>query len=168
MVRRFLICFRLITIEHLSVFQSIYSSSRTISFFYPEIQNCHDTDSVAQTMGVMPDFDFSFWWKSWSCLHCQRTNRTVAPALQWTQLNGIGASDSSNMLCTASTCVFPREFERVGDTSIKKKNLSDWDFPSGPRTKTPCFQSRGPGFDSWSGNYIPYSATKTWCSQRNK
>lgn len=60
MVRRFLICFRLITIEHLSVFQSIYSSSRTISFFYPEIQNCHDTDSVAQIMGVMPDFDVSF------------------------------------------------------------------------------------------------------------
>ena len=47
----------------------------------------------------------------------------MAPALQWTQLNGIGASDSSNMLCTASTCVFPREFERVGDTSIKKKKI---------------------------------------------
>ena len=28
-----------------------------------------------------------------------------------------------------------------------------WDFPSGPVVKTPCFQSRGCGFDPWLGNY---------------
>ena len=32
------------------------------------------------------------------------------------------------------------------------------DFPGGPVAKTP--QSRGPGFNHWSGNYIPHAATK--------
>ena len=26
------------------------------------------------------------------------------------------------------------------------------DFPGGPVAKTPCSQSKGPGFDPWSGN----------------
>ena len=33
--------------------------------------------------------------------------------------------------------------------------------------KTPCFQCRGPGFDLWSGNWIPHAAAKTQHSQRN-
>ena len=42
------------------------------------------------------------------------------------------------------------------------------DFPGGPVAKTPHFQCRGLGFNSWSGNWIPQAATKTWLSQRNK
>ena len=49
------------------------------------------------------------------------------------------------------------------------------DFPDGPVAKTPCSQCRGPGFNPWSGNYIPlattkssHAATKTQRSQINK
>ena len=48
----------------------------------------------------------------------------------------------------------------------------DRDFPGGPVVKTPCSQCRGPGFDPWSGKYIPHATsksphatTKTQCSQ---
>ena len=34
------------------------------------------------------------------------------------------------------------------------------DFPRGPVAKTPCSQCKGPGFDSWLGNEIPYATTK--------
>ena len=39
------------------------------------------------------------------------------------------------------------------------------DLPSGPLAKTPCSQFRGPGFDPWSGNWIPRAASKIQCSQ---
>ena len=49
------------------------------------------------------------------------------------------------------------------------------DFPSGPEAKTLHSQCMGPGFDPWSGNLIPYAATKsshaatkTQCSQIKK
>ena len=42
-------------------------------------------------------------------------------------------------------------------------------------SKPPCSQCRGPGFDPWSGNWIPHAAgrethaaAKTWQSQRSK
>ena len=38
----------------------------------------------------------------------------------------------------------------------------------GPVAEAPRCQCRGPGFDPWSGSYIPYAATKTWQSQINK
>ena len=34
-------------------------------------------------------------------------------------------------------------------------------FPGGPVAKTLHLQCRGSGFDPWSGNWIPYAATKT-------
>ena len=37
-----------------------------------------------------------------------------------------------------------------------------------PVAKTPCSQCREPGFNSWSGNWIPCDTTKIWCSQVNK
>ena len=74
----------------------------------------------------------------------------------------MGALDSSNMLCTASTCVFPQEFERVGDTSIKKKKkiylIGTSLVVQGLRLL--ASKAGGPGFDSWSGNYIPPGAAK--------
>ena len=33
------------------------------------------------------------------------------------------------------------------------------DFPGGPDVEMPCFQCRGPGFDSWSGTVVPYAAS---------
>ena len=43
------------------------------------------------------------------------------------------------------------------------------DYPGGPVAETPCSQCRGPGFDPWSGNWLPYATTKTWHSQiKNK
>ena len=36
-----------------------------------------------------------------------------------------------------------------------------WDFPGGPVSKALCSQCRGPGFNPWSGNYIPHAATKS-------
>ena len=30
--------------------------------------------------------------------------------------------------------------------------ITSWDFPGGPVGKTTCFQFRGYGFNSWSGN----------------
>ena len=38
-------------------------------------------------------------------------------------------------------------------------------FPGGPVVKTPRFQCREPRFNPWSGNLIPYAATKTHHSQ---
>ena len=35
------------------------------------------------------------------------------------------------------------------------------DFPHGPVAKIPCSQWGGPGFDLWSGNQIPYVASKS-------
>ena len=35
------------------------------------------------------------------------------------------------------------------------------DFPSGPMAKIPWSQCRGPGFDSWSENWIPHAVTKS-------
>ena len=49
------------------------------------------------------------------------------------------------------------------------------DFPGGPAVTTPLYRCRGPGFDPWSGNQIPYATTKslnaaskTWHSQTLK
>ena len=49
------------------------------------------------------------------------------------------------------------------------------DFPDSPVAKTLRSQCRGPGFNPWSGNLIPYAATKsshaatkTWHSQIDK
>ena len=49
------------------------------------------------------------------------------------------------------------------------------DFPGGPVAKILCSQCKGPGFDPWSGNWIPHAATKslhaavkTWHSQVTK
>ena len=41
-----------------------------------------------------------------------------------------------------------------------KQSKKSFGFPGGPVPKTPCFQCRGPGFDPWSGNWIPHAATK--------
>ena len=48
-------------------------------------------------------------------------------------------------------------------------------FPRGPLAKTLCSQSRGPGFDPWSGNQIPHTtiksshdSSKTHCNQIKK
>ena len=34
------------------------------------------------------------------------------------------------------------------------------DFPGGPVARTLCSWCRGPGFSPWSGDWIPYAATK--------
>ena len=44
---------------------------------------------------------------------------------------------------------------------MNDKNVTLWDLPGGPVAKTPGTQCRGPGFDPWSGNSIPYAATKS-------
>ena len=41
-----------------------------------------------------------------------------------------------------------------------------WDFPGGSVAKTWSSPCRGPGFDPWSGNKIPYATTLTWCRQK--
>ena len=47
---------------------------------------------------------------------------------------------------------------------ILKLSLS-WNFPGGSLTKTLCSQCRESGVQSWSGNYIPHVATKSWYRQ---
>ena len=42
------------------------------------------------------------------------------------------------------------------------------EFPGGPVAKTLYSQCRGPGFNPWSGNWIPHVTTKTKSSQINK
>ena len=37
------------------------------------------------------------------------------------------------------------------------KNTIDGDFSGGPVGKTPHSQCTGPGFDPWSGNWIPHA-----------
>ena len=41
-----------------------------------------------------------------------------------------------------------------------RRKRREKNFHGPPVGKTPCFQCRGPGFDPWSGNYIPQMATK--------
>ena len=43
------------------------------------------------------------------------------------------------------------------------KNVLSWDFPGSPMVKTPCFQRRGYGLDSWSGTKILYAV---WHGQK--
>ena len=35
------------------------------------------------------------------------------------------------------------------------------DFPGGPVAKTLSSQCRSPGFEPWSGNYVPHAATRS-------
>ena len=49
---------------------------------------------------------------------------------------------------------------------IHQEDVS-WDSPGGPVAKT-LYSMQGPGFDPWSGNQIPRTATKSWRSQINK
>ena len=42
------------------------------------------------------------------------------------------------------------------------------EFPGGPVAKTLYSQCRGPGFNPWSGNWIPQATAKTKNSQINK
>ena len=55
---------------------------------------------------------------------------------------------------------------KVGERRQSKQRSRD--VPGGPLVKTPCIQCRGPGFNPWSGNQIPYAATKTQCRQKKK
>ena len=54
-----------------------------------------------------------------------------------------------------------RRINKRAQTMLIKhlKNISAWDFPGGPVVKIPCFQCRGHGFHSWSGNKIPHTTT---------
>ena len=45
--------------------------------------------------------------------------------------------------------------------SGKSKGRKKTDFPGGPVAKTPYSQCRGPGFNPWSGNWIPHASTKS-------
>ena len=49
-----------------------------------------------------------------------KNKQNWAPASQWTQLNGIGAFDSSNILCTASTCALPQNLRGREIHPLKK------------------------------------------------
>ena len=42
------------------------------------------------------------------------------------------------------------------------------DFPGGPVARTPSSQCRGPGFNPWSGNWIPHAATKDLACKQAK
>ena len=43
----------------------------------------------------------------------------------------------------------------------RTSKFTTWqDFLGGPVAETPCCRRRGPGFDPWSGNWIPHAATK--------
>ena len=56
-----------------------------------------------------------------------------------------------------------RDFSGLPDRpNIIKKVLvrGKQDFPEGVAAKTLCSQRRGTGFNPWSGNKIPYAATK--------
>ena len=41
------------------------------------------------------------------------------------------------------------------------KNVDFRDLPGGPVAKSPGSQCRGPGFDPWSGNWIPYATAES-------
>ena len=50
--------------------------------------------------------------------------------------------------------------ENCWGTYFKNTDSGDF-FPGGPVSKTLHSQCRGPGFDPWSGNWIPRAATKS-------
>ena len=52
----------------------------------------------------------------------------------------------------------PLEYSR--GTWKKVSSSTSWDFPGGPVAKTPSSQCGGPGFNPWSGNYIPHATTR--------
>ena len=47
-------------------------------------------------------------------------------------------------------------------------NKQGGDFSGGPEAETPHSQYCGPGFDPWSGNWIPHTTTKAQHNQINK
>ena len=48
--------------------------------------------------------------------------------------------------------------KRLGAAKKKKKLVQE--LPGGPVAKTLCSQCREPGFDPWTGNWIPHAATE--------
>ena len=63
-----------------------------------------------------------------------------------------------------------RRINKRAQTMLIKhlKNISAWDFPGGPVVKIPCFQCRGHGFHSWSGNKIPHTTTSQIKKKKKK
>ena len=60
-------------------------------------------------------------------------------------------------LCIIQKCAGPGLRAANIKTSLREKR----DFPTGPVAKTLNSQCKGPTFDPWSGNEIPYTATKS-------
>ena len=49
----------------------------------------------------------------------------------------------------------------VSGRFLFSKSRKSWDFPGCSMAKTSSSQCRGPRFNPWSGNWIPYAATKS-------
>ena len=56
--------------------------------------------------------------------------------------------------------ILRRTSPRLGLATCATKKASTQGFPGGPVPKAPRSQSRGLGFNPWSGNWIPHVATK--------
>ena len=65
---------------------------------------------------------------------------------------------SSSFSADFITATTPETLYSWWSTIHKETNC--WDVPSGLGAETLCSQCRGPGFNPWSGNWIPHDASK--------
>ena len=81
-------------------------------------------------------------------------------------LGFLGAADVK-LFGMLGICFSFKEVMLVFTISLLKRHLLQ-DFPGGPAAKTLHSQCRGPGFDPWSGNYIPQASTRSSSAKQPK
>ena len=71
------------------------------------------------------------------------------------------SSGSTRLFFSHKFCLHNKSYIFESRLNILKQQKSlSGDFAAGPVASTPHSQCRGPGFDPWSGNQIPYATTK--------
>ena len=83
-----------------------------------------------------------------------RKNEILPFVATWMDLEGIMLSEISQ---TKTNTMWSHLYVE----SKTKQTKTPRDLPGGPVAETPCSQFRGPGFDPWSGNWIPHATTRS-------
>ena len=85
------------------------------------------------------------------------------------ELSAASLCDTAKLLCSGGAG--PDQHSQIfwcQDSFHSSKLSRSQDFPGGPVAKTLSSQCKGPGFNPWSGNWIPHVTTKSWYRQINK
>ena len=101
-------------------------------------------------------FTFMHWRRKWQPLQCSCLENPTDGGAWWAAVYGVAQSRTRLTWLSSSS----------GSHVIKI--IYSEDFSGSSVAETPCFQCRRPGFDPWSGNYIPYATTGVHIPQQRK